>query len=105
MSPWLVSTHDVVRDGLGAADLVRGGRLVPGGHGHHGPGVYGHETPGLGQLLGQHGAALGLHAAVEVAGHVVRHRAVFAAVPLETGLMDNCKCKCRLMLLFHLCSL
>ena len=87
----------MVRDGLGAADLVRGGCLVPGGHRHQGPRLYGQHAPGLGQLLGQHGAGLGLHPAVEVAGHVVRHRAVLAAVPLETGLMERGKCKCRIV--------
>ena len=82
-----LSTHDVVGDGLGATDLVRGGRLVPGGHRDRGPRLHGHQPPGLEpQLLGQHGAGLGLHPAIEVARHVVRHRAVLTAVPLETGL-------------------
>ena len=63
----------MVWDGSCAADLVRGGCLVSGGHRDQGPGVYGHEAPGLSELLCQHGAALGLDTAVEVAGHVVRH--------------------------------
>ena len=73
----------MVRYGPGAADLVRGGRLVPGGHRDRGL----HQPPGLeAELLGQHGAGLGLHPTIEVAGHVVRHGAVLTAVPLETGL-------------------
>ena len=67
-----LSTHDVVRYGPGAADLVRGGRLVPGGHRDRG--LHDHQPSSLeAKLLGQHGAGLGLHATVEVAGHVIRH--------------------------------
>ena len=79
-------THNVVRDGLSAADLVRCGCLVSGRHRDSEPVIQGHETARLSQLLGQHGAGLGLHAAVEVAGHVVRHRAVLPAVSLEACL-------------------
>ena len=46
------------------------------------------EQPGVGlvDLVSEDGAGLGLDAAVEVAGDVVRHRAVLPAVPLQAGL-------------------
>ena len=53
------ATHDVVRDGLGAADQVGVGRHVAGRRGH-GLGVQRQEAAGLGQVLRQHRAGLGL---------------------------------------------
>ena len=92
----------MVRDGLGAADEVGVGRHVAGSRGH-GLGVQRQEAASLGQVLRQHRAGLGLgegdclfryflcnifhlDPAVEVAGHVVRHRAVLPTVPLQTRL-------------------
>ena len=45
------------------------------------------EHPGVGlvDVVGEDSAGLGLDAAVEVAGYVVRHGAVLPAVPLEAS--------------------
>ena len=73
---------------LSAADLVRCWCLVSGSHRHLVTitSVDHHQTTCLSQVLSQHSTGLGLTSAIEVAGHVVRHRAVLAAVTLEAGL-------------------
>lgn len=74
---------------LSAADLVRCRCLVSCRHGDTipiDPIRDDQEAASLHELLGQDGAGLGLDPAVEVAGDVLRHGAVLATQPLETGL-------------------
>ena len=76
----------MLRYWLSAADLVWSWCLVSCRY-RNTIAVTDHEKPpGLHQLLGQDGAGLGLDPAVEVAGDVLRHRAVLAAQSLQTGL-------------------
>ena len=68
-------------------NLVRCGGLVAssGGHSELVPHVE-QARGGLVDVVRQDGAGLGLDPAVEVAGDVVRHRAVLPAVSLQAGL-------------------
>ena len=68
-------------------NLIRSGGLVASSS-RHSELVPHVEEPrgGLVDVVRQDGAGLGLDPAVEVAGDVVRHRAVLPAVPLQAGL-------------------
>ena len=90
---WLVreisgsETYNVVRYGPRHVDLIRSWSLVASRH-RNSILVSHVEQPrvGLVDLVHEDSAGLGLDAAVEVAGDVVRHRAVLAAVSLQAGL-------------------
>ena len=80
-------TDNVVRYGPRHVDLIRSWSLVASRH-RNSELVSHVEQPrvGLVDLVHEDGAGLGLDAAVEVAGDVVRHRAILAAVSLQAGL-------------------
>ena len=82
-----MATDNVVRYGPRHVDLVRCWSLVTSSH-RDSELVPHVEQPGVGlvDLVSEDGAGLGLDAAVEVAGDVVRHRAVLPAVSLQAGL-------------------
>ena len=82
------TTYNMIRYRLSATDLVWCWSLVSGRGGHRVAEVvlHDHEAAGLRQVLGQDGTGGRLDPAVEVARHVVRHRAVLAADPLEARL-------------------
>ena len=82
------ATYNMIRYRLSATDLVWCWSLVSGRCGHRVAEVvlHDHEAASLRQVLGQDGAGGRLVPAVEVTGHVVRHRAVLAADPLEARL-------------------